>query len=348
MGARLANKERDPVGETESSHLDGFVARGSMSSVGMIERARISRRGVLLGGFCLCCLPSRTSASPSGALAMEEIAAGIHIRRGSDEDATKANGDAIANIGFITGRTGVLVTDPGGSLADGENLRATIKQMTSLPIKYVVISHVHPDHIFGASAFVKDEPVFVGHAHLAQALQQRGAYYRTVLSNLLGPEQAGTFVIPTMEVRDRAEIDLGGRIIEARAHGIAHTTCDLSLLDQNSGTLLPADLLFVQRIPSLDGSLRGWLKEIAALKQLGAPRAVPGHGPVTVDWPAGATDIERYLTTLERDTRQAISESIGIDAAVKTVAASERGAWKLFDDYNGRNVAEAYKELEWE
>ncbi len=67
--------------------------------------------------------------------------------------------------------------------------------------------------------------------------------------------------MPTLEVRDGAELDLGDRIIEARAHGIAHTICDLSLFDKKTGTLLPADLLFVQRMPSLDGSLRGWLKD---------------------------------------------------------------------------------------
>jgi glyoxylase-like metal-dependent hydrolase (beta-lactamase superfamily II) len=84
---------------------------------------------------------------------LEEIADGIHIRRGLDEDATQANENAIANIGFIAGRDFVLVTDPGGSLTDGEKLRASIAETTSLPVKYVVMSRVHPDHIFGASAF---------------------------------------------------------------------------------------------------------------------------------------------------------------------------------------------------
>jgi quinoprotein relay system zinc metallohydrolase 2 len=327
-----------------ANHDFGVVGETKPPRVGLAP----TRRNVLLGGFCLCCLPSRPRASPSGAMATEEIAAGIHIRRGLDEEATTDNGDAIANVGFIIGSKAVLVTDAGGSRADGEHLRAAIKQKTDLPIKYVVISHVHPDHIFGASAFVGEGPVFVGHAQLAPALQQRGDYYKNILTEVLGPDRAGTLVMPTLEVRDGAELDLGDRIIEARAHGIAHTNCDLSLFDKKTGTLLPADLLFVQRMPSLDGSLRGWLKELAALKGLGAPRAVPGHGPVSLDWPAGSADIERYLTTLERDTRRAIGENVGIDAAVKTVAASERSAWTLFDAYNDRNVAEAYKELEWE
>jgi glyoxylase-like metal-dependent hydrolase (beta-lactamase superfamily II) len=99
-------------------------------------------------------------------------------------------------------------------------------------------------------------------------------------------------------------------------------------------------------VPSLDGSLRGGLKTLDELKKTGAPRAVPGHGPVAVDWPSARAPIARYLTALERDTRRAITEGTSMDAAVKTIAASEASQWKLFEDYNGRNAAEAYKELE--
>ncbi|MFZ5791258.1 MAG: quinoprotein relay system zinc metallohydrolase 2 [Pseudomonadota bacterium] len=309
----------------------------------------LGRRHVLVGGLCLCCLPSLVRAETApGPLATEEVAPGIHIRRGVDQDANTDNQDAIANIGFVIGREAVLVADPGGSLADGERLRAAIREKTALPIRYVVMSHVHPDHIFGAGAFRQDDPVFVGHARLADALAQRGSYYQRRLEEILGPGRAGPVVMPTMTVADKAEIDLGGRAVALTAHGVAHTDNDLSLLDRLTGTLLPADLLFVKRIPSLDGSLKGWLQELAALKATRAARAVPGHGPTSVEWPGAAADQERYLGTLLRETRQAVARNVGIEAAVTTVAASERGKWALFDDYNGRNVTMAYKELEWE
>jgi quinoprotein relay system zinc metallohydrolase 2 len=210
------------------------------------------------------------------------------------------------------------------------------------------MSHVHPDHIFGAGAFTADRPQFVGHALLPNALAQRGEYYRSNLEQLLGKGRAGPLVTPTLLIQDRGRIDLGGRVLDITAHGSAHTHCDLSVLDRQTGTLLLSDLLFVQRVPSLDGSLKGWLTELARLQKVSARLAIPGHGPTSVHWPSGSRDLERYLGTLLRETRQAIAKGIDIGQAAKTVALSERDKWKLFDDYNGHNVTRAYKELEWD
>jgi len=305
----------------------------------------LSRRDVLIGASA-CLIAGRTRAAQ--VFKTDEVAPGIHFRRGVDEDATSSNNDAIANIGFIVGREAVAVIDPGGSLLDGQNLRATIRQTTKLPIRYVVLSHVHPDHIFGAGAFLEDKPQFVGHALLPNALAQRGEFYRGNLEKILGQGKAGPVIQPTLLVKDQTQIDLGGRILKVTAHGIAHTDCDLSVLDSQTSTLMLSDLLFVERVPSLDGSLKGWLAVLAKLKTVGARRAVPGHGPTGVDWPYVSRDLERYLGALLTETRQAIAKGVDIAQAAKTVALSERDKWKLFDDYNGHNVTRAYKELEWD
>ncbi|WP_119300307.1 quinoprotein relay system zinc metallohydrolase 2 [Dongia deserti] len=306
----------------------------------------LHRRHLLLGGLCACCLPlTRTRAS---SFILTEVAPGIHVRRGVDEDASPGNADAIANAGFIVGQESVLVFDPGGSLGDGAALRAMIREKTQLPIRTVVLNHVHPDHIFGAGAFLEDKPDFIGHARLPAALAARGDYYKQRLEEILGAGAAGPVVMPTLDVADAAEVDLGERVVRLKAHGPAHTDNDLSVFDAETGTLFPSDLLFVGRVPALDGSLNGWLAELEALKRIGAARAVPGHGPEQVNWPAGAADLERYLRTLVEETRQAVRDNIGIEAAVEQVAAGERGRWTLFDAYHGRNVTQAYKELEWE
>lgn len=307
--------------------------------------APVTRRAALIGGLCLCCLPGATFANTP---AMTEVGPGIFIRTAPHEEATAANADGIANIGFIVGRDAVLVTDSGGSLADGEWLRAEIGKRTDKPIRHVLISHVHPDHSFGAAAFAQDQPAFVGHHALRAALEARGEFYHERLVEVLGADRAGSVVYPTVAVEGDAEIDLGGRVVRLNAHATAHTDCDLSMLDAETGMLFPADLLFVDRVPSLDGSLPGWLGELEKLKASGAKRAVPGHGPPVVELTPAMASLTRYLTTLQDGTRAAIAAGTSIEDASRTVAQSERGRWTLFDDYNERNVIQAYKELEWE
>ncbi|MDP4023992.1 quinoprotein relay system zinc metallohydrolase 2 [Methylobacterium sp. NEAU 140] len=310
----------------------------------------LSRRHALFGGLCLCCLgtASLSAGAYAEAFTLDEVGPGVFVRKGLIADATPENADAIANIGFIVGRSGVLVTESGGSLADGRWLRAEIAKRTDKPVTHVVLSHVHPDHVFGAGAFAGDEPVFIGHAKLKKALDARGAFYRQRLIDLLGEAATGPVVYPTLAVADTAQVDLGDRTLTFTAHGPAHTTCDLSMIDSGSGLLFPADLLFVDRIPSLDGSLKGWLTEVERLKGMGPSRAVPGHGPTAVDLAPALAALTGYLTALRDGTRAAITRDVPIDKAVASVAADQRSKWALFDTYNGRNVTVAYQELEWD
>ena len=307
-----------------------------------------SRRDALVAGFggmCLCCLGAAARAET---FSLDEVAPGVFVRHGDVANATADNLDAICNTGFIVGRDGVLVTETGGSLADGQWLRGEIKKRTQKPIRWVVISHVHPDHTFGAGAFVGDKPEFIGHAKLPQALDARGEFYRKRLADLFGAEKTGPVVQPTHTVQDTESIDIGDRVITFQAHGAAHTNCDLSMLDTKSGLLLPADLLFVGRIPSLDGSLLGWLKELDKLEAMKAEFAVPGHGPTKVKVAGAVQPLRIYLKTIRDGVRASIKSGEDISQAGKTVGQTERAKWALFDDYNGRNVTEAYSELEWE
>ena len=297
----------------------------------MSANIRASRREALLAGFgglCLCCLPTLGRSAES--FTMREVALGIFVRQGVNEDATAQNLDAIANIGFIVGKESVLVTDTGGSLVDGQWLRAQVKAKTDKPIKYVVISHVHPDHAFGAGAFAQDKPTYIGHAKLTEALQRRGDYYKKGLADIIGADKVGPVVMPTKTIADTDQIDLGDRIITFKAHGPAHTTSDLSMLDKQSGVLLPADLLFVNRIPSLDGSLMGWLKELDVLASMNAeardPRPWPGDRRFRhVD--AGAAF--GYLVDLRDGVRKEIKGDGSIETAIKTVGQDQASKWAL-------------------
>ena len=154
-------------------------------------------------------------------------------------------------------------------------------------------------------------------------------------------------VPPTMLVDGSLTLDLGERTLTLRAWPAAHSDSDLTVLDEQTKTLFAGDLVFLDHIPVMDGSIRGWLRMMDELGALPAERVVPGHGPVS-EWPAALADQRRYLETLAADVRALVTRGAPITAAADTAAASERSRWQLFDDYNARNATAAFSEIEWE
>ena len=91
----------------------------------------------------------------AGSADVTQVAPGVFVRPGTHALMTKANRGAIANTGFIIGDRAVAVIDTGGSFCDGLRLRRAIGARTKAPIKYIINTHVHPDHIFGNGAFLQ-------------------------------------------------------------------------------------------------------------------------------------------------------------------------------------------------
>ena len=313
----------------------------------------VSRRE-LCGGVAalLCCLPSLRAAAEAlrdQPLALTEIAPGIHVSHGIHAEVAPGNQGAIANIGFIVGSERVAVIDSGGCRLWGQRLREAVRRVTPLPISHLVETHMHPDHVFGAAAFLVDNPVILGHRRLPAALASREAYYTRRLHEILGDVAAGSVIVPPNRIVDgETEIDLGGRVLRVTAHPTAHTDNDLSLSDLATGTLWAGDLLFMERVPALDGSLIGWLAVLDGLCAGPAARVVPGHGPVAASWPAAAEAQRRYLTLLRDEIRAMIKRGGTMEQAIAMVGQGERPRWRLFDDYHARNVTAAFHELEWE
>jgi quinoprotein relay system zinc metallohydrolase 2 len=280
---------------------------------------------------------------------LHEVAAGVYAYHGPNAEANANNRGATSNVGVVIGDTGIAVIDTGGSLVFGLDLRSAIREISDKPITHVINTHVHPDHVFGNAAFLSDEPEFVGHDKLAAAMAARAEFYTNSLRRLVGPAFDGTEpVLPTLPVAYRLDIVLGNRILKLESYPTAHTDNDVTVLDVQTGTLFAGDLVFMERLPVVDGSAVGWLDVLSYLTLIDAERVVPGHGPVHAPWPDAAGPVIRYLDTLVGETREIVKRGGSIDDAIESVGASERGRWVLFEVDHPRNVTATFVELEWE
>lgn len=290
-----------------------------------------------------------SAADAAPAFSLKEIAPSIYAHQGETSLMTRENAGDIANLGAIVGDDAVAVIDTGGSLIEGRVFLAALRERTQKPIRYVINTHAHPDHVFGNGAFVETGAIFVGHKNLPRALASRGPHYLSAFRGQMGDALDGVAIVPpTLTVEDKMTLDLGHREIVLQAWRTAHSECDLTILDNRSGVLFAGDLLFLQHVPVVDGSLLGFLDVAEKLAAVKATQVVAGHGPMPAPWPKALDDQRAYLTRLTADLRAAIKKGEGVAAAAKTAGGEERGKWRLFDDYNARNATAGFAELEWE
>lgn len=297
------------------------------------------------GQSCMSVAALAPKAAP-----VTEITPNHFVHFGKVEDVVGGSDGDVANTGFIIGADGVAVIDSGTTRFVGESLYLAVRQKTDLPIDWLILTHMHPDHILGAEVFQEAGAEVIGSENLNSAVGIRAESYVGNMRRLLGEKQVhGTKVIlPTKAVSGTFEIDLGGRVLALANYKTAHTNNDLSVFDQTSSTLWTGDLAFLEHVPALDGSINGWIDVLEALTKMDARAIIPGHGRFVADHPDGLQPTLSYLKALRLEVREALAKGENLATTASHAGSGLKADWQMFDSFNARNATNAYVELEWE
>ena len=279
---------------------------------------------------------------------VKEVAPGIYVHVGKHLDVDVGYDGDICNIGFIVGKDSIAVIDSGGSNLVGQKLKKYITENFNQPIKYVINTHPHLDHIYGNVVFSEAE--IYGHANLTKAMKSREEIYSKLNEKYLGNvSKDSPLILPnnTVEIGKDKIIDLGERQITLQSFPDAHTEADMIVFDQNTRTLWTGDLVFRERTPVIDGNIHGFIKALEVINNKEIDLVIPGHGQPSPKNEA-IQPILNYLVQLRDDVRKFIDSGESLEFAMENSASSLKEQWLLFEIQNQRNVNRIFPMMEWE
>jgi len=267
-----------------------------------------------------------------------------------------------SNAGFVVTNEGVVVYDALGTPALGYRMIQRIREVTDKPIKKIIISHYHADHIYGLQAFKQhggDPEVIAqqlalgyvggsrdsqGEAGLLRLQQRRSVLFPWVDEN--------TFLVPPTVTFDKEyTFKMGGLTFEVRHLGPAHAPGDSILLVKELGVLFSGDVIYKGRIPFLDSpetDVRYWLKGLAWLTNIKpAPRfIIPGHGDAETDVARALGFTKGYLEYVSEAMKKGLQNLSSFEDTYNNTDWSMYKDMPAFKASNRGNAYRIYLELE--
>jgi glyoxylase-like metal-dependent hydrolase (beta-lactamase superfamily II) len=212
----------------------------------------------------------------------------------------------VPNVGIIEGSHGVLVVDTGMGPANAQVVLDEVRKLTDKRILYLVCTHFHPEHNFGAQTFPSETVIIYSEAQRRE-LEEKGQAYRELFVKLFGEDVRGllepvTIVPPDVTFESRAQINLGDRMVQLLHLGRpAHTRGDTLVFVPDAGVLFTGGLAVGRLFPIMadgDSSGNGWIANLDDLERLGLGirTVVPDHGDI--GGPELLAVIRQYLTDL--------------------------------------------------
>ncbi len=284
-------------------------------------------------------------------LRAKSVGPGIWFVQGEAAMGSAANRNFISNAGFVVTDAGVVVIDALGSPALADELIAEIRRVTPQPIRFVIVTHYHADHIYGLQAFKAAGATIVAHRAGREYIGSETARLRLEASrqDLFPWIDDKTQVVAADRWLEAEDTTLRVGELDFQIHhaGPAHTSEDLVVFVPQRGVLFAGDLVFQGRIPFVgQADSQQWVASLTHLLDFKAKLVVPGHGPVSTD-PAADLNLTRdYLIHLRKSMGDAARELEPFDEAYARTDWSRFERLPLFKAVNRMNAYNTYLLME--
>ena len=278
-----------------------------------------------------------------------KVAEGIYSAIGATQPASYENSGHNNNLSFIIADDAVVVFNAGGSYLLAKTLHDKIKQITNLPVKYVVLENAQGHAILGSNYWKEQGAVIIAHTYAAKIIKKRNVdIFDRAYRRLKDKMYKTKVVMPDQTFDDRLVLDVAGRKIELLHLGPSHGPADIQLWMPEERLLISGDLAFnIRVLPILDHTdIRGWIQTWNKLEALNASIIIPGHG--------GPTDIETvtkftkdYLTYMLTEVEKVLDNDGELIDAYK-IDVSRFIQWDTFNELSKRNAERIFRKLEFE
>ncbi len=295
--------------------------------------------------------PSICAAESTSALVAKPVAEGVWFVQGEAALGSAANRNFISNAGFVVTDDGVVVIDALGSPTLANELIGAIRRVTRQPIRYVIVTHYHADHIYGLQAFKTVGATVIANAHGKEYLNSETAVRRLEVSRQeLFPwidEQTRLVAADRWLDAEESTLRVGSFDFVLRHVGPAHTPEDLVVFVPRRSVLFAGDLVFRGRIPFVgQADSRQWIASLGSLIEFNPKVMVPGHGSLSED-PVPDLQLTRdYLVYLRKTMAEAASNLEPFEDAYAKADWSRFEHMPLFRAANRMNAYNTYLLLE--
>ena len=300
----------------------------------------------------LACLgPSIRAVGAAAAMQSRPVADGVWFVQGEAALGSAANRNFVSNAGFVVTDDGVVVVDALGSPTLANELIAEIRRVTPQPIRFVIVTHYHADHIYGLQAFKAVGATVIANAHGREYLHSDAAQRRLEASRQeLSPwidEQTQLVAADRWLDAEETTLRVGSFDFVLRHVGPAHTPEDLVVFVPRRAVLFAGDLVFRGRIPFVgQADSRQWIASLGRLIEFKPKVMVPGHGSVSED-PVPDLQLTRdYLVHLRKTMAEAAANLEPFEDAYARADWSRFEHLPLFRAANRMNAYNTYLLLE--